>query len=124
MSASPRLEPDERAGCLKAWLIVLLVTLGLGSFFYFYSGIVLGSQVSQEAGLMSLLLSVAFSIGAAGAATLLARRRLGLFMLVGAFLFAGFLQLLAAFRIEIALAGALNLALIWWLVRPAWNRLE
>ena len=76
------------------------------------------------AGFFAITLAVALSIGAAGASTLLSRRRYGFWMLAGAFAFAALLQLLGAFRIELAVAGLVNIGIIGWLLRPVWTKLD
>ncbi len=114
----------ERGGCLVAWLILLLIVLGLGSILYFYVGVVMVRSSADNQGFFAITLAVAFSIGAAGAATLLSRRRYGFWMLAGAFAFAALLQLLGALRIELALAGLVNIGVIWWLLKPMWHRLD
>jgi hypothetical protein len=115
---------SAQGGCLIAWLILLLIVLGLGSMAYFYVGVVMGRQGLSQQGGVAVLLSIAFSVGAAGAASLLARKRFGFGMLVAAFVFASLLQLLVAMNIWIALAGMINLGVIWWLLRPVWDKLD
>ena len=114
---------SERAGCLIAWLILLLIVLALGSVVYFYIGMVLEGQGGGQ-GQFPIILAVAFSIGAAGSAALLSGRRYGFWMIAAAFVFAALLQVLAAGRLDIALAGLFNVGVIRWLLRPVWRRLE
>ncbi len=123
MTASPK-RMSERAGCLIAWLILLLIVLGLGSALYFYVGVVMVRQNADNQGFFAITLAVAFSIGAAGAAALLSRKRYGFWMLAGAFAFSALLQLLGATRIDLALAGLVNVGVIWWLLRPVWRKLD
>jgi hypothetical protein len=115
---------SAQGGCLIAWLILLLIVLGLGSMAYFFVGVVMGWEGLSQQGGVAVLLSLAFSVGAAGAASLLARKRFGFGMLVAAFVFASLLQLLVAMNIWIALAGMINLGVIWWLLRPVWDKLD
>ena len=115
---------EDRRGCLTAWLILLLVVMALGAMFYFYTGMVLGQRGTAAGARETILLSIAFSAGAAGAAAMLARKRYGFYLLVIAFVGAAVLQLLAALRIDLALAGLLNIVVLWWLVRPSWRRLD
>jgi hypothetical protein len=115
---------NERGSCLIAWLILLLIVLGLGSIIYFFVGVVMVRNNADNQGFFAITLAVALSIGAAGASTLLSRRRYGFWMLAGAFAFAALLQLLGGGRYELALAGLVNIGVIWWLLRPVWNKLD
>lgn len=115
---------SERAGCLIAWLILLLIALGLGSVVYFYIGVVMIGQDANDQGMYAITLALTFSIGAAGAAALLSRKRLGFWMLAGSFVFAALLQLIGALRIDLALAGLINVGIIWWFLRPVWRKLD
>lgn len=121
---SPPSEDRTQQGCLLIWLILLLVALGLGSIAYFYIGVVLSSQGSGQEGGLSILLAIVFSIGAAGASSLLAKRKFGFYFLVFSFLGASVLQLVAATRIDMVVLGILNVAILWWLVRPQWASLQ
>ena len=115
---------SERAGCLTAWLILLLIVLGLGSVVYFFIGVVMIGQEARDQGLNAITLALTFSIGAAGAAALLSRRRYGFWMLAGAFVFASLLQLIGALRVDLAVVGVINVGVIWWFLRPVWHRLD
>jgi hypothetical protein len=114
---------NDRGGCLNAWLVLVVIVLGVGSALYFLVGAVKGGQGNGEASTLSILLSIALSIGAAGAASLLTKRRLGFYLIVISIGAAGLLQVLATGRLEIAVAGLLILAFTWWLVRPVWSKL-
>ena len=111
-------------GCLTAWLVLLLVVLGVGSIGYFFMGMVMVRDGAAQGGGISILLSVLFSIGAAGAASLLAGRKFGFYLLVFAFIGASILQVVAALRIDMAVLGLLNIGIVWWLVRPQWAGLQ
>jgi hypothetical protein len=83
-----------------------------------------GQAGSAARGRISILLSVLFSIGAAGAASLLTGRKLGFYLLIFAFIGASILQVVAALRIDMAVLGLLNIGIVWWLVRPQWAGLQ
>ena len=115
---------NNERGCLIAWLILLLIVLGVGSIGYFFIGMALVKEGAAQEGGISILLAVLFSIGAAGASSLLARRKFGFYFLVFAFIGASILQAVAALRVDMAVLGLLNIGIVWWLVRPQWASLQ